>query len=41
MTWAVNTGLMKGKTETTINPKDNSTRAEIAAILNRYLTHVN
>ncbi|MBQ4283080.1 MAG: S-layer homology domain-containing protein [Lachnospira sp.] len=36
MNWAVGTGLMKGKSTTTINPKDNATRAEIAAILQRY-----
>lgn len=37
MTWAVNTGLMKGKTETTLNPKDNATRAEIAAMIQRFV----
>ncbi len=37
MNWAVGTGLMKGKTETTINPKDNATRAEIATILQRFI----
>ena len=37
MNWAVGTGLMKGKTETTINPKDNATRAEIATILQRFM----
>lgn len=37
MTWAVNTGLMKGKTETAINPQDSATRAEIAAILQRFI----
>lgn len=37
MNWAVGTGLMKGKSATTINPKDNATRAEIAAILQRYI----
>lgn len=35
--YAVGSGLMKGKTETTLNPKDNATRAEIAAILNRFI----
>ena len=28
---------MKGKTESTLNPKDNATRAEIAAILQRFI----
>ena len=37
MNWAVGTGLMKGKSTTTINPKDNATRAEIAAILQRFM----
>ena len=37
MQYAVGSGLMKGKTETTINPQDNATRAEIAAILQRFL----
>ncbi len=37
MNWAVGTGLMKGKTETTINSKDNATRAEIATILQRFI----
>ena len=37
MQYAVGSGLMKGKTESTINPKDVATRAEIAAILQRFL----
>lgn len=37
MQYAVGSGLMKGKTETALNPKDNATRAEIAAILNRFI----
>ncbi len=37
MNWAVGKGLMKGKSTTTINPKDNATRAEIAAILQRFI----
>lgn len=37
MNWAVGTSLMKGKSATTINPKDNATRAEIAAILQRFI----
>ena len=40
MNWAVGTGLMKGKTETTINPKDNATRAEIATILQRFIESI-
>lgn len=37
MQYAVGSGLMKGKTETSINPQDNATRSEIAAILQRFL----
>ena len=37
MNWVVGTGLVKGKSATTINPKDNATRAEIAAILQRFI----
>ncbi len=36
MQYAVGSGLMKGRTETTLNPKANTTRAEIAAILHRF-----
>ena len=35
--WAVGTGLMNGKSATTVNPKDNATRAEIAAITRRFI----
>lgn len=34
--YVVGIGLMKGKTDTTFNPVDNSTRAEIATILYRF-----
>ncbi len=37
MQYAAGSGLMKGKTESTLNPKDNATRAEIAAILHRFI----
>lgn len=37
MTWAVNIGLMKGKTANTLNPKDNATRAETATLLQRFI----
>lgn len=37
MNWALGNELMKGKTAATINPKDNATRAEIAAILHRMM----
>ena len=40
MNWAVGTGLMKGKSTTTINPRDNATRAEIAAILQRFIENI-
>ena len=37
MQWAVGSGLIKGKSESTLNPLDNATRAEIAAILHRFI----
>lgn len=37
MRYAVASGLIKGKTETTLNPADTATRAEIAAILQRFI----
>lgn len=37
MQWAVGSGLMKGKTESTLNPKDTATRAEVATILQRFI----
>lgn len=37
MNWAVGTGLLKGKSDSTLNPLDNATRAEIAAILHRFI----
>jgi len=36
MNWAVGCGLMNGKSESTIAPQDNATRAECAAILHRF-----
>ncbi len=35
--YAVGSGLMKGKSASTINPKDGATRAEVAAILQRFI----
>lgn len=37
MQYAVECGIMTGKTENTLNPKDKATRAEIAAILQRFI----
>ncbi len=37
MQWASGSGLMKGKSASTLNPKDNATRAEAAAILERFI----
>ena len=37
MQYACGRGLIKGKSESTLNPKDNATRAEIAAILHRFI----
>ena len=36
LSWAVGAGLLYGKTETTVDPKGNATRAEIAALIQRY-----
>ncbi len=38
MQWTCGAGLMKGKTESTLNPHDNTTRAEAAAILQSFIT---
>lgn len=35
--WAVGAGLMKGRTDSTINPSENITRAEIAQMLVNYM----
>lgn len=37
VSWAVNIGLMQGKTENTLNPKDSATRAEITLMLQRFI----
>ncbi len=36
MEWAVDSGIMKGKTENTISPADSATRAEVATMLMRF-----
>lgn len=38
MQYTLGSGLIKGRTETTLNPKDNTTRAEMATILYRFFT---
>jgi hypothetical protein len=37
MNWAVGKGLINGKSESTLAPKDNAARIEIAAILHRFV----
>ncbi|MBQ7119791.1 MAG: S-layer homology domain-containing protein [Oscillospiraceae bacterium] len=37
MQYTVGSGLIKGKTESTLNPKDTATRAEMAVIIKRFL----
>ena len=37
MNWAVGKGIITGKSESTLNPKDNATRAEIAAMLYKFI----
>ena len=40
MQWAVGSGLMKGKTNVTLNPTDTATRAEVATILQRFIESI-
>lgn len=35
--WAVGSGMIKGRTENTLNPKEFATRVEIAAMLHRFI----
>ena len=37
MEYAVSNNILRGKTESTLNPSDSATRAEVAAILNRFI----
>ncbi len=37
MQWAVGSGMIKGRTASTLNPKDNAIRVEIAAMLHRFI----
>ena len=37
MQYVICSGVICGKTTTTVNPKDNATRAEIAVILHRFI----
>lgn len=41
MQYSVGSGLMKGRTDSTLNPRENATRAEVATILYRYFTSKN
>jgi hypothetical protein len=40
MQWAVGSGLMGGRTASTLDPKANATRAEVATVIMRYSTKV-
>ena len=40
MQWAVGAGAVEGRTESTLNPLDTATRAEIATIIMRYCTQI-
>jgi hypothetical protein len=40
MNWAVGTGLMNGMDEKTLAPKDNATRAQVAAMIERYIENI-
>jgi len=37
--WAVNTGLITGRTDTTLAPGGTATRAEVATILMRFIEY--
>ena len=37
MQYVVGSGIIAGKSESTLNPKDNTTRAEVAVILHRFI----
>ena len=37
MQYVVGAGIISGKSISTLNPKDNTTRAEIAVILERFI----
>ena len=40
MQWAVKVGLIKGMTETTVVPRGDSTRAQVATILMRFQENI-
>jgi hypothetical protein len=40
MAWAVGVGVISGRTPTTLDPKGNATRAEIASILMRFIRYM-
>jgi hypothetical protein len=40
MAWAVATGLITGRTATTLAPKGTATRAEAVTLLQRYLENM-
>ena len=38
MNWAVEEGIMRGKTNNSLDPKGSASRAEVAALLQRFIT---
>ena len=40
MQYVVGAGIINGKTQSTLNPEDNATRAEIAVIIERFIRYV-
>jgi hypothetical protein len=40
MGWAVNAGLMKGVTDTTLQPQGTTTRAQVATMLMRFIENI-
>lgn len=41
MNWAINTGLIHGMGDGTVNPQGEATRAEVATIIQRFISNIN
>ena len=41
MQWAADRGILKGRTDTTLDPKDTATRAEAATVFVRFARLMN
>ena len=40
MGWAIMNGIMNGMDSTTLVPQDNATRAQVAAMIERYIENI-